>query len=126
MDLIDEICRDNLLIKYAEEYVLECEECVCKGEKKARSRFPNLAGFCRKLGVSISRIKRVEREYPEQYGALIALLEDEALNSGPSATILTTYMKERLGFGENKNEGGEAHSGEVRLIFEHDVYEDGQ
>ena len=86
----------------AEEYVKECEERVVIEGKKERSRFPNLAGFCRKLKIGMAALERLSVEYPEEYGALLSLFEDEALNSSQSATILSAYMKEHLGFGEKK------------------------
>ena len=70
-------------------------------------------------------MKKVESKWPELYGALLALFEDEALNSDKSATVLNTYIKERLNYGE-KNEGGATLPvGDVRLVFEHDIEEDG-
>ncbi len=94
--------------------------------KKERSRFPNLAGFCRKLKIGTAELERISLEYPKQYGALLSLFEDEALNSTQSATILSAYMKEHLGFGEKKEGGASFTSGDVRLIFEHDIGEDGK
>ena len=108
----------------AEEYVS-----VCKGEGssgKSSDRFPNLAGFARSLGVGIATLKKVESKYPEQYGAILALFEDEALNSLKSATILTAYLKERLEFGEKKEGGATVEAGDIKLIFEHDISEDGK
>ena len=94
--------------------------------KKERSRFPNLAGFCRKLKIGTAELEQISLEYPKQYGALLSLFEDEALNSTQSATILSAYMKEHLGFGEKK-EGGASENGAERLkiVFEHDISEDG-
>jgi hypothetical protein len=77
------------------------------------------------LGVGVSTLKKVQGRWPEQYSAMLALFEDEALNSDRSATLLNAYFKERLEFGE-KNEGGASLGvGDVRLIFEHDIEEDG-
>ena len=121
------LCENGLLIPLAEQYVLECLSASEGNEKKkGAGRFPNLAGFCRTLSVGVACIEALEREYPEQYGVLCALFEDEALNSTQSATVISAYMKEHLGFGEGKREtSGSCVSGDVKLIFEHDIFEDG-
>lgn len=75
----------------------------------------------------MSSLEKLSAEYPEQYDALCALFEDEALNSSQSATIISAYMKEYLGFGEGKREAaGACVSGDIKLVFEHDIYEDGR
>lgn len=68
----------------------------------------------------------IEAEFPDQYDALLMLFEDEALNSAQSATILSAYMKEHLGFGEKKEGGASVPMGDIKLVFEHDAFEDGQ
>ena len=128
---IDWLCRNELLLPLAEQYVRECSAEVqgnTTGKRKdASGRFPNLAGFCRTLCTGLFWIEALRCEYPEQYGALCALFEDEALNSSQSATVISAYMKEHLGFGEGKKESeGACMSGDIKLIFEHDIYEDGQ
>ena len=123
------LCKNGLLLPLAEQYVSECakENSEEKGRKKESSRFPNLAGFCRTLGTGLFWLEGLEREFPEQYGALCALFEDEALNSNQSPTVISAYMKEHLGFGEGKKEtSGACVSGDIKLIFEHDIYEDGR
>ena len=55
----------------------------------------------------------------------MAIFEDEALNSDKNATILNTYIKERLNFGEKKEGGATLPVGNVQLVFEHDMSEDG-
>lgn len=122
---LKQICKNGQLLDLAEEYVRDCEAFEVEG-KKQRGRFPNLAGFCRKLGIGVSSIKLLEGEYPDQYGALLSLFEDEALNSAQSATVLSTYMKEHLGFGEKKEGGATLPVGDIRLVFEHDILEDGK
>ena len=92
---------------------------------KSKERFPNIAGFARTLGVGVSTLKKIEGRWPELYGALLALFEDEALNSDRSATILNTYIKERLNFGEKKEGGATLPMGDVHIVFEHDIEEDG-
>ena len=52
-------------------------------------------------------------------------MEDEALNaSSVSPTLITAYLKRRLGYAE-KPEASSAECGDVRVIFEHDITEDG-
>ena len=125
------LCKNDLLLPLAEQYVKECSregEGQTVGKRKETSgRFPNLAGFCRTLCTGLFWIDALKSEYPEQYGALCALFEDEALNSSQSATVISAYMKEHLGFGEGKKESeGACMSGDIKLIFEHDIYEDGR
>lgn len=95
------------------------------GRSKSFDRFPNIAGFARFLGVGVSNIKNIESKSPEQYGALLAIFEDEALNSDKNATILNTYIKERLNFGEKKEGSATLPMGDFQLVFEHDIVEDG-
>lgn len=107
-------------MKRAELYVTMCRDSASKNS------FPNLAGFARSLGVGLGDLEKICGKYPEQYDAVLALLEDEALNCGQSPTILSAYLKERLDFGEKK-EGGAIENGAERLkiVFEHDISEDG-
>ena len=101
-------------------------EVAASGKGKSYERFPNIAGFARTLGVGVSTLKKIQGRWPELYGALLALFEDEALNSDRSVTILNAYIKERLDFGEKKEGGATLPVGDVRLIFEHDIEEDGK
>ena len=94
--------------------------------KKGAERFPNVAGFARKLGVGVSTLKKIEAAWPDQYELLLALFEDEALNSDKSATLINIYMKEHLGFGEKKEGDAILPIGDIKLIFEHDIQEDGK
>ena len=124
------ICAKGELISRAEEYVKSCKSTEgsndgMRARQKSVERFPNIAGFARTLGVSVATLKKVESKWPELYGAMLALFEDEALNSDRSATILNTYIKERLNFGEKKEGGATLPVGDVQLVFEHDIEEDG-
>ena len=56
----------------------------------------------------------------------MSIFEDEALNSTQRATILSAYMKEHLGFGEKKEGGATLPMGDVKVVFEHDILEDGK
>ena len=66
------------------------------GEK---STFPNLAGFCRHCGFSRQNFTRKRERYPEVCGLILAALEDEALNADKSASLVTAYLRHRLGYG---------------------------
>lgn len=90
-------------------------------------RFPNVAGFCRYLGIGTDGYAELAREYRCETGQISAAFEDEALNSDMSATLLGAYLKHRLGYdgavcAKHDNE----ERGEVRIVFEHDIYEDGE
>ena len=125
-------CEIGLVARLAEEYITSCRTAEKNGEgesasKKKSARFPNLAGFCRYLGISREKYERISKKYPEQFGELEAIFEDEALNSDVSASVLTAYLKRRLGYTEgDKSEKTELDTGQMRLIFEHDVFADGE
>ncbi len=84
-----------------------------------------MAGFCRHLGVGVEELGRQMRERQEELGALLAIFEDEALNSGLSPTVISAYLKCRLGYGEKTEERTAVSSEGMQLIFEHDIFEDG-
>ncbi len=111
------------VIDRANEYIRYCST-QSEGAKK-RGRFANLAGFCRFLGVGVDTFEREMAEHPEAYGAICAMLEDEALNSDLSATLVSAYLKTRLGYGGKSEPRHTAEDGQIQLIFEHDIYEDG-
>ena len=56
---------------------------------------------------------------------MLALFEDEALNSDKNATVLNTYIKERLKFGDKKECSSTLPMGDIKVVFEHDIAEDG-
>lgn len=120
------ICRKGELNCLAEQYI---HSCICvDGEQESKrsfKRFPNIAGFARVLGIGVGDFIIVEQGWPEQYGAMLALFEDEALNSDKNATVLNTYIKERLKLGEKKEGGATLPVGDVKIVFEHDIAEDG-
>ena len=108
----------------AQEYIARCHE--ADGSKKD-VRFPNMAGFCRYLGMGVESFRLSMKERQEEYGALLALFEDEALNSGLSATLVSAYLKRHLGYGEKAESGASVcEADRVKLIFEHDIYADGE
>ena len=116
------------LLRYAERYILKCH-----GDEvpEAERRFPNVAGFCRFLGISRKRYEELRILYPEEIGVIEATFEDEALNSVEiSVSLLNIYLKARLGYTESKGEKEVSatcsSSGGLKVIFEHDIMRDGE
>ncbi len=86
--------------------------------------FPNLAGFCRYLGIATEELEEIASKNPTEYQRILTVLEDEALNSGLSATLLSAYLKKRLGY-ETPPRHPVAQS-QLQICFEHDIFEDGE
>ena len=114
----------DAVISAAAEYIEACRSETVGA--KSKGRFPNLAGFCRYLGIGLEALEEIFGDYRESYGALCAVFEDEALNSDLSATVITAYLKQRLGYGEKTEPKRAAcEFPEVKLVFDHDIFEDG-
>ena len=96
--------------------------------KKGNAKFPNIAGFCRYLGCGTAALAQLEDRYPDQADLLLAIFEDETLNAALSPTLLSAYLKKRLGYADKtvKGEQNETECGLMRLVFEHDIEEDGE
>lgn len=101
----------------------------CASEK----RIANVAGFCRFCGAGVEEFDGLRETAPEIHSALCAILEDEALNSAMSASVLSIYLKMRLGYAEGKQEKPDprasptvTQSGQLRIIFDHDGFADGE
>ncbi len=109
------------------EYLARCksvpEEHAAAARSKSASaqRFPNFAGFCRHMGAGVSELRTLRREHPKEYDKLLAIFEDEALNSALSPTLLSAYMKKRLMYAEEEKEDRQ-----VVWCFEHDIIADGE
>lgn len=99
----------------AERYVDRCRGNLSDEGDAVEIRFPNLAGFARSLGVGTVVLCEMAAEYPDQYDAMLAIFEDEALNAAKNATAINTYIRERLAIGERCK--GDAATGES--IVEH-------
>ena len=95
---------------------------LCRQEE----RFPNLAGFARHLGVSLEELTAWESTREELYARICTVLEDEALNSGMQATLLSAYMKQRLGYGTADGKDAPTRHEAVHVLFAHDMGEDGK
>ena len=128
--LLEYACRKGFLHTLAEEYIIFCAESAPedsqdekKRDKKKKKRFPNVAGFCRYFRVGEAEYACLCAKYPTEFDRLSAVFEDEALNSEVSPTILSAYLKKRLGY--EKSGGAEVCDGQLRVIFDHDIMEDG-
>lgn len=101
---------------------------LCRADtgEKSRNAFPNLAGFCRHLGCGTSAFDDFQAADPDSADWIRAVFEDETLNLSLSPTLLSAYLKRRLGYADKaKGEEIAADCGEVKLVFEHDILEDG-
>lgn len=134
---LSELCDTGQISELLKSYIELCSavteeedtESDPKRKKSNRSRayskamFPNLAGFCRYLGIGTQELEAIASEHPAEYGKILAVLEDEALNSDLSATLISTYLKKRLGYDESAK--SRSASSQLEICFEHDILEDG-
>ena len=126
------LCESGEIYGALEEYILSCSTVKddfngqAKGSKKSetsKNSFPNLAGFCRFLKVSTLEFEQAALEYTTQCARILTVLEDEALNSGFSPNLISSYLKKRLGYdGTPKSTQADA---QLQIRFEHDIFEDG-
>ncbi len=85
-------------------------------------RIPNRAGYLRFMSMTKNVYEELCKRYPETAELAELIFEDEALNANSkkiSSSVLNLYMKERFGYGT----GDGAGTGEIRVICEHDDYE---
>lgn len=130
-NLLEDACRCGRVEELLEKYILFCyggdEAEACdkdkKSSKKGKRRFPNVAGFCRYLFIGEGEYERLCAKYPYEFEKISMFFEDEALNSDVSPTILSAYLKRRLGY--EKNRSSEICDGQMKIVFEHDIIEDG-
>ena len=123
--LISSLYRNGLLEGLVEEYLESCRDSgEAEGKSRRTMRFANLAGFCRFLGTGLADLEQLRGEFPEEYDRLLAVFEDEALNSCISPTLLSAYVKKRIRYSceEEKPFGRK----EVSYRFEHDIFTDGE
>ncbi len=115
----------ELLLEYLRSLESVDEE---EGGRRRERRLANLAGFCRSLGCGPRAFEQFASEYPETADYLLAVFEDELIRENASPTLLAAYLKRRLGYGtEGKSDvESETDCGLMRLVFEHDVEEDGE
>lgn len=117
---------DGRLSGWLGDYLDHCKTTSGTDGRREKSVFPNLAGFCRFIGCGIRAIQELRKAYPEIHDRICATFEDEALNSSLSPTLLSAYLKLRLGYGEREGDTATpAECGQLRLVFDHDILEDG-
>ncbi len=151
---IKELFCSGRVFEYLQEYILWCEKAgdsdenedatqtaLCDGnsskerknsqaskskrkQKKDSPLFPNLAGFCRYLGISPEELCEAADSTPQSYARILAVLEDEALNSSLGTTVLTAYLKKRCGYDKESDSSGT--STQLSIKFEHEIFEDGE
>lgn len=121
---LEQITERGKLPMHLEKYIRECKNVE---EGKKGGRFPNLAGFCRWLGCGLGELETLRLTHPAEVDYLTAVMEDEALNTPAiSPTVVSAYLKRRLGYAEKPDTAAvQTDCGEVRLIFDHDISEDG-
>ena len=122
------MAKNGILSEAIKDYLLYCQEYgkdnLSEKAVKSKGRFPNIAGLCRYLNTGMSDVFALRDTMPEEYDKLLAIFEDEALNSQISPTVISAYMKKRIGF-VITDEGADA-SGEVLYEFEHNIFADGE
>lgn len=124
---LERIAQGEELCELLSSYIDECrggEEMRGKGKKDGR--IPNVAGFCRYIGVGVDDFDTLAKTDPVTYSTLCAVFEDEAFNSVMSPSILSVYLKLRLGYDGETRGGSVADTGQLRLVFDHDAYTDGE
>lgn len=113
--------KNGSLARKLKQYVKSCRP-PPDADPKKEGRLPTLAGFCGMLKCGISAVNALRSQFPSLFEYVCAVLEDEALNATRcSPTIVNAYLKEHFGYGEKQIEQEDS----VRLIFEHDILEDG-
>ena len=105
--------KKGKLSEVAEVYIARCTE---------EDKFPNMAGFCRFCHIGQSELDELGRKYPYEFDVLCSVFEDVALNSDVAVTLVGSYMKKRLGYGDEKKYTEEP----ITVYFEHDILKDGK
>ena len=80
--------KKRLLSKLS-EYI---ESCLAAENRK--HPFPNLAGFCSYVGMTVDDMAKLKRRTPSLYSQIMLGLEDAALNSGATASLVNMYLKQ--------------------------------
>ena len=122
-------CLRGSARRLLEDYIQSCRETSealptePRRAAKGAHRLPNLAGFCRYLAIGTEEFRRIADEFPDEIAPLLAILEDEALNSSLPPALLSAYLKRRLGY----DRVDEEHPTEpMQICFEHDILRDGE
>ena len=125
-----EICESGALWETVDAYLAECKSdataAMSDVSKKAKRtvKFPNLAGLCRYALTGTRDLAELKSAHPAEYDRLLAIFEDEALNSELSPTLLSSYVKHRIMKADEKE--AQSAESEVRYCFEHDIFADGE
>ena len=123
---LSEAVENGKLERYLHRYLESCRPPPDADPKRQIGKFPNLAGFCRSLGCGIAEFDLLRLSHPAAADYLSAVLEDEALNAHAlSPTLASAYLKRRLGYAEKSEQTSHTECGDVQVIFEHDIEEDG-
>ncbi len=133
---LENALRRNTYEKLLEKYINACRPEEDDGTlrpsgartpKKSEGKFPNLAGFCRFLKIGTEDLLAFSEEYPDAVAYILAVFEDEALNSSVSPTLLTAYLKRRLGYDREPDRKERPLPSDTLPVirFEHDVFGDG-
>ena len=128
-EVIKSINDGGTILNLLNEYIIACANKKACDENTKESKtgpppiFPNLAGFCRFLNISTSELEELGKQFPNHYNRLLTILEDEALNSKLSPTIVSAYMKKRLGYDRTNPI---QNNTQMEIKFEHDIFEDGE
>lgn len=110
------ITSGKKLLKAIDIYLAECAERDTASNSK-KTTFANIAGFCRRAGIPVSKYREFEKLYPEEFGIAAAYFEDAALNSGATASLVSFYLKQYGVWGEPQ--------ASAEFECEHDLYSDG-
>ncbi len=77
--------------KLCEKLASYIESCMKSDNKHA---LPNIAGFLRYLGVSPEELQRLKKDRPADHAVIMTYLEDAALNSGATASLVNMYLRQ--------------------------------
>lgn len=123
---LESAVTDAELLEALDQYLQSCRPPPDENRKKATVPFPNLAGFCRHMNWGSAEMELLKQANPELHDRICTVLEDEALNSDLSSSVLTAYLKQRIWRAEPTPDKSAVSGGDqLRLIFEHDILEDG-
>ena len=126
---IESINDGGKILDLLNEYIIACANTkpITENAKDSKNNsptlFPNLAGFCRFLKISTLELEELGKKFPDCYSRLLTVFEDEALNSKLSPTIVSAYMKKRLGYDHSTPL---QNNSQLEIKFEHDIFKDGE
>ena len=123
---LSKLCEQGMIDGLLKSYIEFCSATKVEEGKKQMSKaiFPNLAGFCRYVGIGLSELDELSSTHPREHARIMTVLEDEALNSGLCATLLSAYLKKRLGYDTASK--SDRIASQLEICFEHNIMEDGE